>query len=175
AGGSGSADYLVGSAGDNRLEGGAGDDDMLGGGDSDWIYGDDGNDYIHGGAGNDHITGGTNDAGEIGDYLHGGAGFDVFYFAAGDSGGASDPMDVIGDFVQGGDLVVIEGFFADFLGEQNGFSNTPGAQAYFEHSQSGAFGEVTNVYVRDGVGLDADLSFQMLGHIDLTQNDLFIV
>eukprot|EP00903_Cladosiphon_okamuranus_P002156 g2154.t1 len=163
-------DRLEGDEGSDELEGGDGNDILLGGADNDFIYGDDGNDNIHGGAGNDHITGGANDAGDIGDYLHGGGGFDVFYFQDGDSGGASDPMDVIGDFTQGGDLIVIEGFFAQFLGEQNGFSNTPGAEAYFEQTQSDIFGDVTNVYVRDGVGLEADLSFQAADRI-VTCND----
>ena len=168
-------DDMDGGTGNDIMEGDDGDDVMHGRDGADQMFGGAGNDYIQGGDGNDSITGGTNSAGDTGDYMLGGAGFDVFYFKAGDSGGASGPMDVIEDFTQGGDLVVIEGFFANFLGEQNGFSNAPGAEAYFEHAQSGIHGDVTNIYVRDGIGLDADLSFSMLGHIDLTQNDLFIV
>lgn len=173
-GGSGN-DRLWGDAGDDKLLGESGDDLIWGGDGNDEISGGSGNDYIQGGSGNDEITGGTNGEGDVGDYMLGGSGYDFFFFKAGDSGGASSAIDVIEDFTIGGDLIVVEGFFASFLGQQSGFSDTPGAEAYFEHAQHEDFGDITYVHVRDDNGLESDLTFSLLGHQALTQNDIFII
>ncbi|WP_121066635.1 calcium-binding protein [Chachezhania antarctica] len=174
-GGSGD-DQVMGGMGNDLLRGGQGDDDIRGGVGSDDLYGDQGNDFMLAGNGNDHIRGGTNGAGSVGDYMIGGGGFDAFYFAKGDSGGIAAPMDVVEDFVSGGDLLVFEDFgTSSFLGEADGFSGVPGAEAYFEHTQSDIHGDVTIVHLRDGNDLAEDLSVSLLGHVDLTANDLFIV
>lgn len=160
-------DQLFGEAGDDLLDGGSGDD---------MLYGGSGNDTLRGDKGNDHLSGGANAPGATGDYLVGGDGFDTFHFAFGDSGGAGVPTDVVEDFVSGGDLLVFAGFGPTaFLGEQDGFSAAPGAQAYFEHAKSDLYGDVTNVHVRDALGLDADISVTLIGHVDLTGSDVFIV
>ncbi|WP_305988446.1 calcium-binding protein [Roseibium sp. MMSF_3544] len=168
-------DYLDGGSGNDELDGSSGDDTILGGEGSDIISGGFGNDIINGGDGIDHITGGQNGAGTLGDTMAGGAGVDAFYFSPGDSGGASSAVDLIEDFVSGEDLLVIQGFAASYMGEQSGFSNAPGAEVYFEHTQRDGFGDVTNVHVRDDGDLVGDMSFSLLGHIALSENDFFLV
>ncbi|MFC3612258.1 M10 family metallopeptidase C-terminal domain-containing protein [Lutimaribacter marinistellae] len=127
------------------------------------------------GSGNDVLIGGANGTGDIGDYMMGGTGYDVFYFTFGDSGGASPAVDVISDFVSGGDLIAILGFAAVFLGEQAGFSDIAGAEAYFEHTQRDGLDDVTNIHVRDAIGLTGDFELSLIGHIDLTANDVFLI
>lgn len=65
--GAGGRDFIDGDAGDDRLSGeaggdaiygAAGNDKLYGGNDNDSIYGNDDNDYIVGGAGNDRLSGG---------------------------------------------------------------------------------------------------------------------
>ncbi len=168
-------DLMDGGTGNDSMEGGEGSDSMWGRDGNDFMFGDADNDQIFGGAGIDHITGGTNDPGDEGDVLGGGAGADAFYFVKGDSGGGTS-VDVINDFGVGADLIVVQGNGATtFLGEQSGFSNSPGAEAYFQHIVDDDNGNVTSVFIRDANGVDADLEIALLGHIDLDQNDLFII
>ena len=171
-------DLLVGGDGSDTMDGGAANDIMWGDAGTDFMFGGHGNDFIHGGNDADHITGGANGSGTIGDQLTGGGGSDLFYFLAGESGGISTAVDVINDFAQGSDLLVLQGFQGDFLGQQNGFSDAPGAQVWFEHTFRDDIGPgtaVTNVHARDNNGLETDLTFSLLGHHALVEGDFFLI
>ena len=107
-----------------------------------------------------------------------GATSDLFYFLAGDSGGISTAVDVINDFAQGSDLLVRQGFQGEFLGQQNGFSDAPGAQVWFEHTFRDDIDPgtaVTNVHARDNNGLETDLTYSLLGHHALVEQDFFLI
>jgi len=166
-------DELFGGTGNDHLEGGADDDRLFGGDGVDGLYGGDGSDVIQGGAGIDHIFGGQNGPGGTGDVMTGGADMDVFYFFHGDSGNGG-AIDVITDFTQGEDLLAIDADPATFLGLNGTFSETPGAEIYFEHTSLQGFGEVTMVHVRDQFGFGADNSIALQGHMHLTEADFFV-
>ena len=125
--GSGAADTLVGGAGGGTLDGGGGNDLLRGGNGPDTLRGGTGDDRLEGGAGNDALEGGLGadslfgglgadrlDGGAGDDWLEGGAGADVltggtgrdsFAVAAGAVGGA----DIISDFTDGTDRLVLTG------------------------------------------------------------------
>ncbi len=166
-------DRMYGDEGDDTLEGGHGHDRLDGGNDNDVLDGGAGIDALYGGNGNDLLSGGAND--DItpwGDYLTGGAGTDVFWFEMGESGGDTS-MDVIWDFSQGFDQLAFVNNEVNtlFLGEANGFTNAPGAQAYFEHTTND-FGDVTIMHVRDTNGLESDIDVIIKGHHNLTMDDM---
>ena len=94
------ADSLFGDAGADTISGGAGNDAIEGGADADRLLGEAGNDTIAGDAGADTIIGGAGV-----DSMTGGADADVFVIATGDSGLASNGLDVITDFVVGTDTI----------------------------------------------------------------------
>ncbi|WP_293147391.1 Ig-like domain-containing protein [Microcoleus sp. bin48.metabat.b7b8b9.023] len=96
-----------GSSQKDYLCGGSGNDLIFGDEDADKLCGGDGNDTLYGGKGNDTLMGGSGDDWLIGDLgqdtLQGGSGRDYFLLTAGESG------DVIADFRQGEDLLVLTG------------------------------------------------------------------
>lgn len=113
-------DLIIGSQLADEIGGGNGDDILLGNDGNDILFGFNGNDTLDGGSGDDYLSGGEgvdilfggegNDTlvgGPGADLLEGGAGNDVFKFNASDF--APDTQDVIDDFVQGEDSIVIEG------------------------------------------------------------------
>ena len=113
-------DFISGGGGSDTIGGGNGDDILLGGDGNDFLFGFNGNDTLDGGSGDDYLSGGEgvdilfggegNDTlvgGPGADLLEGGEGNDVFKFNASDF--APDTQDVIDDFVQGEDSIVIEG------------------------------------------------------------------
>jgi Ca2+-binding RTX toxin-like protein len=77
--------------------GGSGNDTIYGGGGDDTIYGGYGDDTIEGGNGDDAIDGGNGD-----DAIDGGYGNDTFVYTTGDG------MDVIDDFTQGEDVIMLD-------------------------------------------------------------------
>lgn len=104
-------DILLGFGGDDRLFGGvgfdvlfgdAGRDVLLGGADNDYLYGGDDTDVLLGEDGNDVLNGGA-----APDYMVGGAGYDIFVLKPGEAKG-----DVIADFVNGGDMLSLQGYGA---------------------------------------------------------------
>ncbi|MCC3635911.1 MAG: tandem-95 repeat protein, partial [Microcoleus sp. PH2017_37_MFU_D_B] len=96
-----------GSSQKDYLCGGSGNDLIFGDEDADKLCGGEGNDTLYGGKGNDTLIGGSGDDWLIGDLgkdtLQGGSGRDYFLLTAGESG------DVIADFRQGEDLLVLTG------------------------------------------------------------------
>ncbi|MEG4636641.1 Ig-like domain-containing protein [Microcoleus sp. Aus8_D4] len=99
-----------GSSQKDYLCGGSGNDLIFGNEDADKLCGGDGNDTLYGGKGDDTLIGGSGDDWLIGDFgndtLQGGSGRDYFGLTAGDGG------DVIADFKQGEDLLVLTGGLA---------------------------------------------------------------
>ncbi|MEZ5755091.1 MAG: calcium-binding protein [Paracoccaceae bacterium] len=115
--GTGRADVLIGTAGNDdmdgragndQMRGGAGNDDMDGGNGNDRLWGEDGRDDIDGGRGNDRLDGGAGDdilvGGRGNDTLTGGSGADLFEFRRGDG------RDLITDFTDGVDRIELDGF-----------------------------------------------------------------
>lgn len=92
-------DTLLGDGAANLLRGHVGNDSISGGGGNDSLFGDAGNDTIDGGAGRDTLTGG--------------AGADRFVFDDDDTGTGVNGRDVITDFVQGQDVIDIDGIDAN--------------------------------------------------------------
>ena len=116
------ADLVVGNDGDDILFGGNGGDTLMGLAGNDELFGGNGADNLFGGAGNDLLDGGNGadllDGGAGMDLLIGGAGRDTFVLHA---GGTAADADVIADFGNGPDRIVIDGADAatvDFI--QNG-------------------------------------------------------
>ncbi len=117
----GGDDTVKGQAGADTLNGGAGDDLLRGGADSDRILGAAGGDRLFGQRGDDKLRGGGGD-----DALRGGAGADSLWGQAGDdelTGGAGRDRfffrpgggdDLVTDFTQGADRIVIAGPGAAF-------------------------------------------------------------
>ena len=125
--GRGDADWMLGFGGNDLLYGGGGDDTMLGGADNDLLHGEGGDDRLYGGDGYDWLFGGADQDLLVGgsgeDWLIGGIGDDQLLGEGGRDtliGGAgrdrfhvSDPVtsldraDVVTDFTQGEDKIVI--------------------------------------------------------------------
>jgi hypothetical protein len=101
--GSGNDDVNSG-AGDDRIEGEAGDDDLMGGAGADTITGGAGDDTLAGNAHDDLLAGGTGQ-----DLLTGGSGADGFAFQEGDGSAVLALADVITDFNDGTDSVLLTG------------------------------------------------------------------
>ena len=125
------ADTLSGGLGADVLSGGDDNDSLDGGAGADDLSGDDGEDTLSGGAGTDTLSGGLGadvlSGGDDNDSLDGGAGDDTLQGGAGAdtlNGGGADgeedrfvfysPEEMDGDqiqgFVQGEDLIVLDGF-----------------------------------------------------------------
>jgi Ca2+-binding RTX toxin-like protein len=127
--GNAGADVIHGGAGTDRLYGGADDDKLYGEAGSDHLNGNKGNDTLDGGDGNDELFGGQGSdqlAGSIGndslsgdvgaDTLRGGAGIDtltggadadVFAFAGHDAAFSGPAFDLITDFLEGTDKIML--------------------------------------------------------------------
>ncbi|MGF1490863.1 MAG: DUF4347 domain-containing protein [Microcoleaceae cyanobacterium] len=107
-------DESVGSGGSQDiLCGGAGDDQIFGNGGEDYLCGDLGNDLLHGGQDDDTLMGG-----EGNDELHGDDGNDTLVGGNGQDQFVLSPergSDVITDFTQGEDLIVLDGVTFDQL------------------------------------------------------------
>ena len=87
-------EYVSGSAFDDRIDGGSEANILVGNDGNDVLYGLGGDDTITGNDGNDVLGGMTGS-----DLLFGGAGFDTFVIGTGYG------LDIIGDFVQGQDIL----------------------------------------------------------------------
>ncbi len=130
--GSDSADAITGDNSTNILIGGGGADQLSGSGGNDVIYGDyhtgdssgllygvrqysmtEGNDTLNGDAGNDVLVGNGGadrlDGGTGADTLTGGSGSDTYVLRTGDGGPTVDLADVITDFADGTDLLLLSG------------------------------------------------------------------
>lgn len=106
-------DYVAGGRGADILKGGLGNDVLVGGRGVDDLAGDAGNDALRGGRGDDALDGGAGRDLLIGgrgdDQLTGGEDADIFRF------GAHSGSDVVTDFTQGEDLILIRARgFKDF-------------------------------------------------------------
>ena len=85
-------------------------------------------------------------------------------------------IDLVTDFMSGTDLLVFEGFGpAAFAGQQSGFTSESGAEVFFDHLQHEDHGAITSLHVRDDIGDGTDTQVYLLGHIDLTADDVFVV
>lgn len=149
-------DSIQGSSGDDTLFGGRGDDTLLGGADSDVISGGRGNDVLDssgfgstkstllGGPGNDTITGSDEIdrieggpgsdvliGGRDRDFLTGGTEADMFLYQSTNDSTTGRQRDVIADFEQGVDVIMLD-FFSAFNSPEPlwiggaAFSSTPG-------------------------------------------------
>ena len=96
-------DYLNGQGGNDRLIGGGGKDNLIGAGGKDFLKGGGGNDILNGGGKVDRLEGGKG-----ADKLTGGAAKDYFIF------GKRDGIDVITDFDQSKDLIIIKSGASNF-------------------------------------------------------------
>ncbi|MEH6593278.1 MAG: calcium-binding protein, partial [Halioglobus sp.] len=96
--GNDSREEVVGGDIDNNIETRGGEDFLFGGGGDDVLLAGSGSDFLYGQDGNDRLTGGPDT-----DYLEGGLGADVFYWNTGDGD------DVIGDFDDAGDRIIVNG------------------------------------------------------------------
>lgn len=110
---------LLGGSGFDLLIGGNGNDLLSGNGGIDILFGNAGDDTLNGGAGIDGLVGGPGR-----DTLTGGDDFDVFVLAPGDGGDSLDRADLITDFSDGEDFLVLIGLeFADItIGASGGDS-----------------------------------------------------
>lgn len=114
---------LFGNQNGDTLFGQQHDDHLYGLAGQDLLLGEEGNDHLEGGAGIDHLIGGPGN-----DFLTGGASPDVFEWSTGDG------HDLIGDYDDGGDSIVING--TDVSTMQ--FTQVaPGASIYREASNPG--------------------------------------
>ena len=104
-------DVLRGGIGKDTLDGGAGDDKLIGG---------IGKDVLNGGAGDDKLVGGRH-----ADMLTGGEGEDVFVFGRGSG------HDVITDFTQGEDAILLSGGFGSRKAPDHIADGTDGAVITF--------------------------------------------
>ena len=98
--GGGGRDLLMGAGGRDLLDGGGGRDNLIGGGGKDTLNGGVGRDVLNGGGGRDVLEGGRG-----ADTLMGGGGGDIFEFSA------RDGVDLIGDFQDGRDKILLTGSF----------------------------------------------------------------
>lgn len=99
-------DTLIGKGGNDELDGDAGNDRLSGGAGNDELDGDNGRDELNGGAGRDELDGGRDR-----DDLTGGKGRDDFEFDDGDG------RDVIRDFEDGRDIIIIDSSSAKTFGD----------------------------------------------------------
>ena len=90
-----SAQAVNGGDGDDSLIGGSGDDELMGGGGDDLLAGGSGDDTVNGGAGNDELWGGSGD--------------DAFVFDRVSAGNGAQEHDVIRDYREGEDVIVLPG------------------------------------------------------------------
>lgn len=95
-------DIIFSGLGDDAIFGLAGNDYLDGEGGNDTLQGEEGNDILRGGAGDDVLNGGAGS-----DTMIGGAGSDRFEFFSADLG--EGELDVIRNFVDGDDRIVIKG------------------------------------------------------------------
>ncbi len=104
-------DQINGGSRDDIIFAGAGDDAIFGLAGNDYLDGEEGNDTLQGEEGNDILRGGAGDdflrGGRGSDTMIGGAGSDMFEFFSVDW--AEGELDVIKDFGDGDDLIVIKG------------------------------------------------------------------
>jgi hypothetical protein len=183
--GNASANELQGGAGLDQLYGFGGNDIIRGGDDGDFLVGGTGNDELHGGldgdscfgeAGNDILLGEGGEDFLVGgagrDRLEGGADLDRFYFGSTlDSPVGATKRDVIGDFEQGVDVIVLNNIDANIATAGDDTFSLIGLAAF-----SGAGGELRfkyakgNTIVEGDVNGDAKADFQieLQGHFVLT-------
>lgn len=114
-------DFLFGNAGGDRIGGGFGDDFIFGGSSDDDLFGGAGGDTIFGGGGADSVTGGGGR-----DVMRGDGGADRFVYAVLSESAPGAHRDVIVDFAEGRDKIVL-GDIGDltYVGDAL-FSGTPG-------------------------------------------------
>ena len=152
-------DIISGDSGNDTIDGGSGSDMISGGGNDDTINGGDNDDTINGNAGTDVIAGGAgNDrlfGGNGQDILTGDAGNDAFYFENNNWSNTFNP-DLITDFVQGEDIIILQG---------NIMRHSPISDGIFNVT----YDTVNNItIVTDNA---SDFEFRLSGNIALTDAD----
>jgi len=124
-------DLVNGNAGSDTVYGGQGNDTTYGGQGDDIVFGNDGNDLVNGNAGNDTVYGGKDDdtvrGGQDNDLVFGDLGNDTLYGDFGNdtlTGGSGSDLfvlksgtgsDTITDFVDGTDLIALDGLTSSEL------------------------------------------------------------
>ncbi len=135
-------DRLYGMGGNDVIRGSAGSDYIEGGAGADELYGDEQGDVLLGGEGVDLLAGGAGT-----DFLAGGPGSDVFVWNTGDGD------DVIGDYDDGGDRIVLDGIDLAALDFQR---VAVGSSFYVDPAQPGMRlhfdGDFLTIDVGDGPG-----------------------
>jgi Ca2+-binding RTX toxin-like protein len=126
--GSDQDNQIMGNLGNNEIDGGAGDDVLGGGGGDDTLSGGEGSDSLLGGGGDDLLTGGGGD--------------DAFVFN--NQEGSSYGDDVITDFGQGNDTLILGDFNGDGVFDNNDYTieNTEGGALITFVGPDGSLGSV---------------------------------
>ena len=165
--GSGTADTITGTSGNDKLAGTAdnetitglaGNDVIAAGSGNDTVSGDDGSDRLRGGEGNDTITGGTGNDwlnGNFGvDILSGGAGADTFNFrSVNASPSGTGTYDTIADFSHAeGDKIDVSSIDADKGSSGDQAFTFIGSAAFGHHA-----GELRYHTTGTGLVIDADV------------------
>jgi Ca2+-binding RTX toxin-like protein len=179
---------INGNSGDNRLNGfdgndtangDLGNDRLLGGLGNDSLTGDDGDDTVLGNAGTDTVRGGEGDdlinGGSSKDLYVGNGGADSFVFSAlAHTANSQANADVISDFVQGDDLILISAIDANRsnTGSNDTFSFI-GTAAFTAAGQARFVQSGGNTYVELEVSGDnvADAMIKLTGLFTLNAND----
>ncbi|NER35151.1 MAG: DUF4347 domain-containing protein [Oscillatoria sp. SIO1A7] len=102
--GGGNSDFIAGGSGADRLYGGLGFDNLNGDEGDDLIFAGEGSDRLRGGPGNDWLFGGKGS-----DHLFGEAGADIFGLSIGSGAASIEATDVIADFTDGEDQIMLVG------------------------------------------------------------------
>ncbi|CUH77361.1 calcium-binding protein [Tropicibacter naphthalenivorans] len=156
-------DLLTGAGGRDYLDGGAQNDDLYGGSGNDTLRGGSGSDVLYGGKGADILVGGT----VTGSTYPGDGEEDFFVF---DDPSVSTPLerDIIRDFEQGLDKIVLQDFGEVVYIHTDPFDAKEGE---LRHFQSGNF---TIVQLDLDGDASADFEIRLDGNYILTEDDFIL-
>lgn len=160
--GTGYGDTIFGSRYDDTLNGASGNDVLLGGIGNDRLLGSYGNDTLNGGAGRDVSTGGT--------------GYDYFVFDAVTDSRPGTYRDVITDFQEDIDTIVLSKIDANVLALGNQAFRFIGTNAFTAAGQVnyGFSGSYTIVSASTDADAAAEFQIALYGHHDLIRDDFVL-
>jgi Ca2+-binding RTX toxin-like protein len=161
-----------GTTGSDTLTGTSGNEVINGLGGSDKLSGGSGSDKLSGGSGNDLLSGGTGR-----DELFGGSGNDTFAFAVADDSKSSAGIDVIMDFVKGGDKISFSSVDAN--------TKVAGDQAFTFRGMAGFTKSAGEMYVSSANGITkamgdvngdgiADIEVRLNGAFSMSASDFLL-